>query len=78
MQIYEQALLYSRQVQMLSINPALARRAVQMRAKYDLRVPDALQVSAALESGATLFVTNDSRLKKIMELPLLIFDDYIA
>ena len=77
-QIYEQALLYSRQVQMLSINPTLARRAVQMRAKYDLRVPDALQVSAALESGATLFVTNDSRLKKIMELPLLIFDDYIA
>jgi predicted nucleic acid-binding protein len=76
-QIYEQALLHSRQTQMLSINPILARQAIQLRARYDLRVPDALQVSAALESGATLFVTNDSRLKKITELPILILDDYV-
>ncbi|MBI1880142.1 MAG: PIN domain-containing protein [Chloroflexi bacterium] len=76
-QIYEQALLNSRQVQTLSINPVLARRAVELRVKYHLRVPDALQVSAALESGATLFVTNDSRLRKITELSLLILDDFI-
>jgi predicted nucleic acid-binding protein len=74
---YERALLNSRQVQMLSINPALARRAIEMRVKYELRVPDALQVGAALEAGATLFVTNDRRLKKITELPLLILEDYL-
>ena len=76
-QIYEQALLNSQQVQTLSITPDLAKSAIRMRAKYGLRVPDALQVSAALESGATLFVTNDHRFKHITELAILILDDYL-
>ena len=31
---------------------------------------------AALESGATLFVTNDRRLTKVREIEFLLFDDY--
>lgn len=76
--IYEQTLLNSRQVQMVSIDIALARRAVQIRAQHGFRVPDALQLSAALEHGATLFVTNDRRMKKVTELPVLILDDYVS
>lgn len=76
--IYEQALLNSSQIQTLSINSALARRAIQLRAAYDLRVPDALQVSAALESGATLFVTNDHRLQRVTEISVLLLDDYVT
>lgn len=75
-QIYEQALLNSRQVQTLSITPVLAATAIQIRVKYGLRVPDALQISAALEKRATLFVTNDYRFRQITELAILILDDY--
>ncbi len=76
-QLYEQALLNSQQVQTLSINPSLARQAIKLRIKYNLRVPDALQVSAALEQNATLFVTNDSQIRRVTELPILILDDYV-
>lgn len=77
MRVYEQALLNARQVQTLSITPALAKRAIQLRAGHNLRVPDALQISAALESDATLFVTNDRRLQKVTDLAVLVLDDYI-
>lgn len=74
---YEQTLLNAQQFQMVSIDVALARRAIQLRAQHSFRVPDALQLSAALEHGATLFVTNDRRLKKATELAVLILDDYV-
>jgi predicted nucleic acid-binding protein len=77
-QIYEKTLLNSQQVQMHNIDPILAKRAIQLRAHYGLRVPDALQLGTALEYGATLFVTNDRRLKKITELSVLILDDYVS
>ncbi len=73
---YERALLHSQQIRVLSVDSALARRAVMIRATYDLRVPDALQIAAALEEGATAFVTNDRRLTKVQELKFLLFDDY--
>ena len=77
-QAYERALLHSRQVRTLPVDAVLARRAVALRARYDVRVPDALQVAAALEAGATAFVTNDRRLAKVQELQVLLFDDYVA
>ena len=77
-QAYEHALLHSRQVRMLSVDADLGRRAVALRAEYDIRVPDALQIAAALETGATAFVTNDQRLAKVKDLHVLQFDDYVA
>jgi predicted nucleic acid-binding protein len=76
-QIYEKTLLNSQQVQMYDVDPVLAKRAIQLRVQYSLRIPDALQLSAALEHGATLFVTNDRRLARVTELTVLILDDYL-
>jgi len=77
-QAYERSLLHSRQVQTLPVDAALARRAVALRAQYDIHVPDALQIAAALEAGATAFITNDRRLAKVQELQVLLFDEYVA
>jgi predicted nucleic acid-binding protein len=52
-QAYENSLLHSQQIRMLPIDAALARRAVVLRSTYEIQVPDALQISAAIESGAT-------------------------
>jgi predicted nucleic acid-binding protein len=76
-QAYENSLLHSQQIRMLPIDAALARRATILRAAYEIHVPDALQMSAALESGATLFVTNDRRLNKVQEIEILLFDDFV-
>jgi predicted nucleic acid-binding protein len=77
-QAYERSLIHSQQVRMLPVDVALARRAVTLRAQYDIRVPDALQIAAALEAGATLFVTNDRQLRKVQEIGVLLLDDYAA
>ena len=76
-EIYEQALLHSAQIETLAIETAIAKRAIALRAQYGFRVPDALQIAAALEGNATLFVTNDHRLKKCTDLTVLILDDYL-
>ena len=75
-QAYERALLYSQQVQILAVDAALARRAVILRAQYNIRVPDAIQIAAAIEAGATAFVTNDRKLTKVRESQVLLLEDY--
>lgn len=74
---YEHALLYSRQVRLLPVDARLARRATVLRAQHNLLVPDAIQVAAALEAGATLFVTNDRRLAAVRECEVVVFEDCV-
>ena len=68
-------MLYSQQIRTLPIDATLARRALVLRAAYGIHTPDALQISAAIEAGATLFVTNDRRLTRVEEIEILLFDD---
>ena len=75
---YESALLDSKQVRTMLVDAPLARRAVVLRASFGIRVPDALQIAASLESGATLFVTNDRRLSKVDSIEVLVLDDYVS
>jgi predicted nucleic acid-binding protein len=46
-----------------------------LRARYNLRTPDALQISAALETSCQAFLTNDTQLKRVTELRMLILDE---
>jgi len=77
-QAYERALLQSQQVRMLPIDAVLARRAVVLRAQYNIHIPDALQIAAAIEARATLFVTNDRRVSNVDDIRVLLFDDYVT
>jgi predicted nucleic acid-binding protein len=77
-EVYQSTLVNSQQVQMVDIDLTLARRAIRLRAQYGFRVPDALQLSAALEHEATLFVTNDRRLSQATELQVLLLDEHVA
>jgi predicted nucleic acid-binding protein len=77
-QAYERALLHSRQIYLLNIDATLARRAVGLRARHGIRVPDALQVAAALQGGATAFVTNDRQLERVQVIKVLVLDDYLT
>jgi predicted nucleic acid-binding protein len=74
---YEHALVHSQQVRMLPIDATLALQAAALRAQYGIRVPDALQLAAAIEGGATLFATNDQRLAKVQEIHVCALDDYL-
>ena len=60
---------YVRQFQEIEIIPFGTREAVtfaRLRSQFPtIKPPDAIQLSCALEAGATNFVTNDDRLKKL-------------
>ena len=75
---YQRALSRSQQVHLVPVDVALARSALALRADYDIRVPDALQIGAALAAGATLFITNDRLLQRVKELEVLVLEDYAA
>jgi predicted nucleic acid-binding protein len=60
-----------------SIDKTLAEAAALIRARYTLRLPDALQIAAAIQGEATLFLTNDKRVKKVDALEVLVLSDYL-
>jgi predicted nucleic acid-binding protein len=43
----------------------------ELRAKYNLQLPDALQVATAIASGCEAFLTNDLALRRVTELRVL-------
>ncbi|MBI1916312.1 MAG: PIN domain-containing protein [Planctomycetes bacterium] len=50
------------EVQVVPITGAVCDRAASIRAMYNLRAMDSLQLAAAVEHGASLFLTADARL----------------
>jgi predicted nucleic acid-binding protein len=50
-QQYRDVLLHSRNLRIFDLNATIAERAADLRARYRLRTPDALQLAAALERG---------------------------
>jgi predicted nucleic acid-binding protein len=72
---YRALLLASRDFQTLPIDGGIAEQAANLRARYGLRTPDALQISAALAAGCAAFLTNDVRLQRVSELRVLVLDE---
>jgi predicted nucleic acid-binding protein len=74
-QDYSDLLLRRQHLAIVSIDPAIARTAADLRARYNLRTPDALQVAAALENGCQAFLTNDASLRRVTEIRVLVLDE---
>lgn len=58
-----------------SMDLPIADRAAYLRARYDLRTPDAIHLASAMVSHADLFLTNDRRLRRVREIPVLLVED---
>lgn len=61
----------------LPIRSPDAWRAGALRASNTLRPADALQIATCIGAGASLFVTNDRRLRQINAIDVLVLDDYV-
>jgi predicted nucleic acid-binding protein len=72
---YRRILLSARQILTLPISDAVAEKAAELRVRFGLRTPDAIQLAAAVHSGASYFLTNDSRLPSLSNLEILVLDD---
>jgi predicted nucleic acid-binding protein len=69
---YRDILLGSPGVEALPVSAAIAERAAELRATHGLRTPDAIQLATAMEAGAAAFLTNDTRLRTVAGLEVLI------
>ena len=52
------------------VSPAVIERATELRARYNLKTPDALHYATAVEVGATVFLTGDRALVRCSEVPV--------
>jgi predicted nucleic acid-binding protein len=52
------------------VSAAVVERATDLRARYNLKTPDALHYATAVEVGATAFLTGDRALSRCSEVPV--------
>lgn len=71
-------LKHGKHLSMIEISEGIADAAGKLRGRYPvLRTIDALQIAAALEIGAEVFLTNDMKLRQIKELKIMVLKDYL-
>ena len=76
---YEELLTTFPNLRILDIDLQVAILAADLRAKYAIRTPDALQIATAVCAGASGFITNDEQLKQVAEegIEVLLLDDLL-
>ena len=68
---YREILLYSDNLLTFPVSNEISDKAAELRAKYKIRTPDAIQVATALHGEASIYLTNDKNLKKIQEIDII-------
>lgn len=59
----------------VDIDRDVADQAAELRARYNLSLPDAFQAAVALAAGCDAFLTNDATLKRVSELSVIVLDE---
>ena len=75
---YKDLLLTFPNLRLVALEPDCADLASDLRARYGIRTPDAIQVASALFHSATAFVSNDDQLKQISELEIILLDELLT
>lgn len=75
-QRYRNLLLNSSDFQMLPISADIAEIAADMRVRYNLRTPDAMQVATAIYAGGDAFLTNNGKhFRRMTDLQVLVLNE---
>lgn len=74
---YKTILLSSNDLETCEISNAISERAAIIRAKYGFKTPDSLQLATAIMRKADYFLTNDTALKQVNEIKVIILEEYL-
>lgn len=74
---YERVLTKSRGMKFFELDIEILRNAAFLRAKFNIKTPDALQIAAAQKGDCSSFVTNDRRLPNIEGLTIIQLSNYL-
>jgi len=69
---YRDYLSHSENISLFPLDMNIADHAVDLRAKYHFRTPDAVQIGTALACGADYILTNDRAWKRFEEVTVVL------
>lgn len=72
---YKTLLLGSHNFSVVDIDAETAERAADLRARYNIKTPDSLQIAAALSAGCEAFLTNDRDLRRVTDLQIFVLNE---
>ena len=63
------------QLEMVPLDESVSLRAAELRAKYGIKTPDAIQLASVIFKNGDVFITNDDRLDAVEEINVLTLRD---
>jgi predicted nucleic acid-binding protein len=76
-QTYQDILLNAQHLTCYNLSPAISLKAAEIRAQFNFRTPDALQLATAVQANATFFLTNDRQLQRFSQLQVILVDSLL-
>lgn len=73
--LFQDLLLHTREVDLHPITRPVLEQALQLRADYNLKTPDALHAATALLGSCNLFVSNDRAFTRVANLNVAILSE---
>ena len=61
---------------MADVTPLIAEKAAGIRAEFNLSTPDSILLATTIENDGGLFITNESSLKRVENIEVVMLDDY--
>ncbi|GAB4540272.1 MAG: PIN domain-containing protein [Thermodesulfovibrionia bacterium] len=74
---YRDTLLTFPNLKIFDVDLKVSEKASDLRAKYSIRAPDAIQIATAILAGAGTFLTNDESLKRVKDIKVNLLEDML-
>lgn len=72
---YENILTTSSNLEIFDIDIQISIQAAQLRADYNIKTPDSIQIATGIDKNADFFITNDKKLKNIDKIKVLTLEE---
>jgi len=74
-QVFTDLLVNSESVLFYPIDEITTDKAADLRARYNLTLTDAFQLTIAIQAECDAFLTNDIDLKRVIEIPIIVLSE---
>jgi len=74
-QVFSDLLANSESVLFYPIDEVTADKAADLRARYNITLTDAFQLAVAIQAECDAFLTNDSDLKRVIDIPIIVLSE---
>lgn len=74
---YKDLLLTFPNLKIYDLDMRIADMASDLRARYGIKTPDAVQIATTISGGGKTFLTNDGTLKNIEEVRVMLLDEIV-